>query len=258
MNATPATWLFDLGNSRVKGAWLGSRSPADPISLDWETKEFDATLRARMASWPCPQKVLVASVVAEARAERMRALLTAWPQAPVHWLRSPREGCGIRNRYRFPERLGIDRFLAMAAARVAASGTAVVVVGCGTALTLDAVDADGLQQEGLIAPSPSLMLRSLHGATAIGKTHPDAFSAGGTDDTAQALQRGCARAGAALVEWYDAFQQNRLDATQLWLHGGGACELRDSLETGTAAHARILEDAVLRGLALWAESPAHA
>ena len=256
MSAPFATWAFDLGNSRLKGAWLESPSAAgvisDAISLDWETPEFAATLRAKVESWPAPQRVLVASVVTKPRAERVRALMEAWPQAQVQWLRSPREGCGIRNRYRFPERLGIDRFLAMAAARAASNGSAVVVVGCGTALTLDAVDAHGAQQEGLIAPSPTLMLRALRGTTAIEDTHPDAFAVDQTDDTASALRRGCARAGAALVEWYDALHRRESGAAQLWLHGGGAGALRDSLEAATAARARVLDDAVLRGLALWA------
>lgn len=256
MSAPSATWVFDLGNSRLKGAWLGSPSPAgaisDAISLDWETPEFTAALRAKVESWPAPRRVLVASVASASRADRVRVLLQTWPQAQVQWLRSPREGCGIRNRYRFPERLGIDRFLAMAAARAASGDAGVVVVGCGTALTLDAVDADGAQQEGLIAPSPTLMLRSLRGTTAIEDTHPDAFAVDQADDTASALRRGCARAGAALIEWYDALHRRESGAAQLWLHGGGAGALRDSLEAATAAHARVLDDAVLRGLALWA------
>lgn len=257
MSAPAATWVFDLGNSRLKGAWVESESPSagaisDAISLDWEAAEFAAALRAKVASWPAPRRVLVASVAAESRADRVRALMDAWPQTQVQWLRSPREGCGIRNRYRFPERLGIDRFLAMAAARAASGNAGVVVIGCGTALTLDAVDAHGVQQEGLIAPSPALMLRSLRVTTAIEDTHPDAFSIDQADDTARALQYGCARAGAALVEWYDALHRRESGATQLWLHGGGAGALRDSLETATAASSRILEDAVLRGLVLWA------
>src|SRR6185437_6889323 len=111
--------------------------------------------------------------------------------AAVLWLRSPRQGCGIINSYREPERLGIDRFLAMAAARAAADNAGVIVVGCGTALTLDLVDPAGSQREGLIAPSPDLMMSALRGATAIVEENRDAFeNTQGGDDTARALREG--------------------------------------------------------------------
>ena len=252
MSTDAATWLFDLGNSRLKGALLENGGLADPFSLAWETAGFDSALRLRLARWAAPRRVLVASVVVQSRADRLREALQAWPQAQVQWLRSPQRACGITNRYRIPERLGIDRFLAMAAARAAADNAAAVVIGCGTALTLDAVDAEGVQQEGLIAPSPDLMLRALRGATAIDQANPGAFAAEGADDSARALQQGCARAAAALVEWYHARQRASAGDPVLWLHGGGAAGLRGSLEGETASRARLLEDAVLRGLALWA------
>jgi|GEM_PF-3234809 len=171
MSPRAASWLFDLGNSRLKGAWLDGQALSNRVSLAWDLSGFDAALRTQLRQWPDPDRILIASVVTASRADRLRTALQAWPQARPQWLRSPRRGCGITNRYRVPERLGVDRFLAMAAARDIAQGASVVVIGCGTALTLDAVDADGVQQEGMIAPSPKLMLRALHGATAPIPTH---------------------------------------------------------------------------------------
>lgn len=142
----------------------------------------------------------------------------------------------------------------MAAAREAAEGGAFVIAGCGTALTLDAVDAGGAQHEGLIAPSPELMLRSLHGATAIADSSRDAFAPDGGDDTARALRAGCTRSAAALVQWYCARQRAELGDVPLFLHGGWAGPLRTMLEQDRrGARIRMLEDAVLRGLAIWAE-----
>ncbi len=251
MSPRAASWLFDLGNSRLKGAWLDGQALSNRVSLAWDLSGFDAALRTQLRQWPDPDRILIASVVTASRADRLRTALQAWPQARPQWLRSPRRGCGITNRYRVPERLGVDRFLAMAAARDIAQGASVVVIGCGTALTLDAVDADGVQQEGMIAPSPKLMLRALHGATAIDDTNPDAFASGGADDSARALRQGCTRAAAALVQWYHARHRDSNDSP-LYLHGGGAATLRESLEGEAAAHARLIEDAVLQGLVLWA------
>jgi len=246
-------WLFDLGNSRLKGAWLRADELAQPFALAWDAPDFDAVLQVQLARWPAPTHVLIASVVSAARADRLRTALQASPQAAVLWLRSPRQGCGIINSYREPERLGIDRFLAMAAARAAADNAGVIVVGCGTALTLDLVDPAGSQREGLIAPSPDLMMSALRGATAIVEENRDAFeNTQGGDDTARALREGCTRAAAALVGWYHARHCDELGDPRLWLHGGWAESLRALLEEEGHTRVRVLDNAVLRGLVLWA------
>lgn len=253
MQSGNATWLFDLGNSRLKGAWLRGGELRQDFALAWDAPDFDAVLQVQLARWPAPSRALVASVASAGHAERVRAALQAWPAADVQWLRSPKQGCGITSYYGIPERLGIDRFLAMAAARSQANGAAVVVAGCGTALTLDAVDADGRQREGLIAPSPELMLRSLQGATAMADTHRDAFAHAEHDDTARALHAGCRRSAAALVEWYCARQRSELGDVPLFLHGGWAASLQVMLEEDRfGGRIVLLDHAVLRGLALWA------
>ncbi len=249
-------WLFDLGNSRLKAALLIDKELAQPFALEWDTPGFGATLRAKLAAWPVPLRVLIASVASPTRAENLRVALRAWLDVDTQWLRSPREGCGIFNSYRIPERLGIDRFLAMAAAHAAAGGNAAIVIGCGTALTLDAVDAQGMHRNGLIAPSPSLMIDSLRRATAIEDTNPGAFDEPARiDDTGRAIEAGCTRAAASLVEWFHTQQRMTLGDPCLWLHGGGAMSLRAMLEEGNDPD-RIhnLDDAVLRGLAIWANS----
>lgn len=251
-----ATWLFDLGNSRLKGAWLRERELQQAFALAWDAPDFDAVLQVQLARWPAAARALIASVAPAARAERLHSVLQASPGLDTQWLRSPRQGCGVATYYRIPERLGVDRFLAMAAARAAANGAPVIVVGCGTALTLDALDANGLQQESLIAPSPELMLRSLHHGTAIARANRDAFEQADGDDTAWALHEGCAHAAAALVQWYCARQRAESGDPILFLHGGWAESLQAMLEeNGHGAGVRVLDDAVLRGLALWAEGP---
>ena len=255
MSNDNATWLFDLGNSRLKGAWLRGRELQQHFALAWDVPDFDAVLQVQLGRWPAPVRVLVASVAAKSCADHLRTALQTWPDAQVQWLLSPRQGCGVTSYYKVPGRLGIDRFLAMAAAREAANNAAVIVAGCGTALTLDALDAAGMQREGLIAPSPGLMLRSLQGATALAESNQDAFTKVESDDTARALREGCARSAAALVEWYWARQRIELRDPPLLLHGGWAASLKARLEEPRrSARVGVLENAVLRGLALWAEN----
>ena len=244
------TWLFDLGNSRAKVARLRGGEPADVFALDWDRPGFVAAMRDALELWPQPARVWIASVVSAERAERMRAALGSIEPDRIAWLRTPRSAGGLTNRYAKPERLGIDRFLAMLAAHRQAVGGC-IVVGCGTALTLDAVSAGGVHAEGMIALSPERMLQTLHAATAIADRNPDAFAAEVRDDTAIALQAGCWASAGALVQWFVARARKSQGTERVWLHGGWAGRLAEWLARD-GCHVEVLDDAVLRGLAIWA------
>src|SRR5579875_2281797 len=195
----------------------------------------------------------VGLAIALGRAARLHEALRRFPAAQVAWLRSPRRACGITNSYAVAERFGIDRFLALVAVHARVRGAA-VVAGCGTALTLDAIDAQGVHRAGLISASPQLMLAGLRGATAIADSNPDAFDTANGDDTERALRAGCWNAAGALTEWFAAQQRTTLGDAETWLHGGWAPPLAAWLERA-GCRARVIGDAVLQGLALW--SAAH-
>lgn len=255
-HAGKVLWLFDLGNTSLKGRWSRDGELGQALGVDWDTPRPGGILREALDGWPAPDRVLVASVASEQRAAHLGDVLHV-QLPPVEWLSSPRQACGITNSYRIPERLGIDRFLAMVGARASSGGAPFVVVGCGTALTLDAVDAQGRQHEGLIAPSPDLMVRSLYGGTAIDETNPDAFggeTGDGIDDTRKAIRGGCWRAATALIDVFHARHRTEFGELSLWLHGGGAAALKAVSDQYGTAPARLLEDAVWRGLEVWAAS----
>lgn len=251
--STRETWLLDLGNSRAKLARLEGGVPVDVTALDWSRPDFETAVRKLIDAWPRPERVLAASVAAASSADRIAGLLPRGPSIELEWLRSPRERCGIRNRYAIPERLGIDRFLSMVAVHARVPGAA-IVVGCGTALTLDAIAGGGEHQAGLIAPSPARMRDALRGGTAIADTNPDAFADAGGDDTAMALQAGCWAAAGALVEWFAARQRAVLGAASIWLHGGWSDPLAEWLARDGTPVER-LEHAVLHGMAFWCDRP---
>ncbi|HEX5352671.1 MAG TPA: type III pantothenate kinase [Rhodanobacteraceae bacterium] len=247
--ATAETWLLDLGNSRAKLARLERGAPTGVVALDWSQADFAERVHGLAEAWPRPRRVLVASVASVERTRRIAELLPDAAAIKPEWLRSPRHACGVGNRYAKPERLGIDRFLSMVAVHAHASGAA-IVVGCGTALTLDAVASDGNHAAGLITLSPARMLGALRSETAIADSNPDAFL-GGADDTAAALQAGCRAAAGALVEWFATRQRAVLGDASVWLHGGWAGAMAAWL-TSDGFHAEVFEDAVLRGLGIWA------
>lgn len=238
--------LLDLGNTRLKWALADGRDWHAHGAIGWQ-EDVAAALARAWSALPAPDAVFGASVVDTPREAQVAASVTTAFGQPPHWLRTPATACGVRNAYAEPGRLGVDRFLAMVAAHV--DGLApCVLAGVGTALTLDALAADGTHLGGLIAPAPRLMQQALLGATArVRPTHPGRIVEA-ADNTADAVASGCWLAAAALIERFAQHLAPALGgAPLLRLGGGDAAALLPLL--GRPAH--LAHDSVLHGLAAW-------
>jgi type III pantothenate kinase len=244
--------LLDMGNTRLK--WALQEQPAGWLArgaVDWQPG-MTAALDSAWADLPRPVTIIAASVVDAVREARVTNVTERLFACAPSWLRTPASACGVRNAYAEPQRLGVDRFLAMVAAH--ADGHApCIVAGAGTALTLDALAADGQHLGGLIAPGPKLMQQSLLDATV--RVRPD--RAGDilelADNTADAVASGCWQAAAALIERFAMRLAPRLGATTptLILGGGDAACLASLLSIPV----QLSQDSVLHGLAVWANTP---
>lgn len=239
--------LVDFGNTRLKWAlWADGRRSMGGVFAHRETT-LEAALSSNWSALPRLQAILVASVVDPSREHELAELIEAHFETEAEFVRSPASGLGITNAYREPERLGVDRFLAMAALH-AAQQRAQVIVSCGTALTLDALCADGRHLGGLIAPSPALMRESLGRGTArVGEEPGHLVEI--ADNTMDAAYSGCLLAAVALIERFRREFHARIGApVAVVADGGGVGEwlsLLPDVERG--------RDLVLRGLALWSE-----
>ncbi len=238
--------LVDFGNTRLK--WAEWRDGS--LRFAGVFAHAEASLEAGMAAaWrnlPTPRSVHIASVVDAARERELAELVHAVFSMPAEFVRSPARALGIVNAYREPQRLGVDRFLAMAALH-AQDARAQVLVSCGTALTLDALDADGRHLGGLIAASPALVRRALGVATArVGDAQGELVEL--ATNTADGAWSGSILAAVALVERFRAHVAERLDgAVAIVADGGGVDEWLACLDGAERGH-----DLVLRGLAMWA------
>ena len=110
------------------------------------------------------------NVAGEAARVRVEAQLARWRVTP-EWLTASAAACGVTNRYARPAQLGADRWASLVAAWRRSTATdlfppACVVVNAGTAVTIDALDADGVFRGGLILPGMRLMLQALAENTA--------------------------------------------------------------------------------------------
>jgi len=237
-------WLFDLGNSRFKAApWQADGGIGQLLAWPHGADALVAG-DASQGSLPRGRRAWVASVAAPALTLQLLSLLRERFDQ-VHVAESRAECAGVRVAYAQPQRLGVDRFLALLGAR--AMGGDVLVAGVGTALTIDLLGADGVHHGGRIAASPTLMRQALHQRAA------QLPASGGSyrefaDDTDDALASGCDGAAVALIERSLRQGQELLGrAPVLLLHGGGAPALQELLPQARAHPALVLE-----GLALWA------
>lgn len=238
--------LLDLGNTRLKWAIVSVGNWVARGAVAWDDDVSAILAQAWQAQAPSPQ-VLGASVVDTLREAQIERVVAEVFSQPVTWVRTPAEACGVRIAYAEPQRLGVDRFLAMVAAH-AAGASPCVLAGIGTALTLDALTADGKHLGGLIAPGPLLMQQSLYGATARVKPYQPGAIRDIADNTADAVVSGCWQAVAALIERFTMKVATQAGAAQrLLLDGGDAAALLPLL----GIPAELGADSVLRGLDVW-------
>ena len=207
----------------------------------------------RRATW---QRVIAVCVAGATLERALGAAVRSRFGLRVEFVRSARHAAGVRNGYRDTWRLGADRWVGVIAAHALAHGRPALVANIGTALTLDAVTANGHHLGGAIAPGPATMIASLlagtHGIRRRARGaggRPPGSRALFARDTARALESGASHAAAALID--RAVQTARAafgSRPLLILTGGAGQQLRTYIKTPV----REVPDLVLRGLAVLA------
>lgn len=228
--------LLDIGNTRIKYARLQDdglseiRAVAhhgDPAAALLARDDIDA------------ETVWIASVFGEDRTRGLSAKLASRWQRTRH-ARSEPTRKGLHNAYAEPQRLGVDRWLAMLALW-AESPTPFCTVSAGTALTLDLVDGRGRHLGGYIAPGLSGMQRAVLGSTRF--EHRDLsepYRGQPGQDTEGCVREAALAAVLGLIERSTRNFEGRLAIT-----GGDADTLRPFLD----ARWQLRQDLVLAGLA---------
>ncbi len=230
--------LVDAGNTRIKwgvrqaGAWVARGVCA--------TREV-ASLGEAWAGFAV-SRALLSCVADGATRTTLAGVLPTGVAAPF-WVASVAEAHGVVSRYQPPQSLGADRFVALVAARRLFSGPC-LVVSVGTALTVDALTAEGVFLGGCIAPGPDLMTAALHRGTA-GVREFTEVAAEFPETTGAAVATGVALAQAGVVDGMRARLHHQCGSpVTVLLTGGARGGLRDLL----AAPLLELDDLVLEGL----------
>lgn len=154
--------LFELGNSVLKFSFCNTNElvAVERISYFGNALELDTLLRKSALAWPAIERAYIASVGKKEPFLVLTECLRAQNVSDLRQVRACASQLGVKNCYANPQSLGIDRWLALIAARQLTNKN-VIIVDAGTALTIDILAADGLHKGGLILPGLNMMRDSL-------------------------------------------------------------------------------------------------
>jgi type III pantothenate kinase len=242
--------LIDLGNTRIKWTERGPGGIGEVHAIEHSDPAWLAEFAEALALLPDPSAIALAAVAPELIvAAAQRALAARWPQRTARRVYSTPGLRRFRSAYGQPERMGVDRFLAATAA--AESKADILVIGCGTALTIDLIEASGQHLGGLIAPAPETMRAAVLSRTARVHWLREGSAVDFGCSTEDALEGGVWAAAAGMVERSLRKAALRLGAApHLIAHGGSAPALARALDMPLA----IDQGLVLNGLAMWMDA----
>ena len=157
--------LVDCGNSQIKWAWLEGKRLGPIERIDHIKKGVPARLFKTWQKGPAPRRVVIANVCGDEIAEALGAWIREHWSIEAEFVVPRRRAYGVENAYPDPKRLGSDRWAALIAARRLSRQTPACIVDCGTALTIDALDAKGRHRGGLIVPGLRIMMNAVEEKT---------------------------------------------------------------------------------------------
>jgi type III pantothenate kinase len=221
---------IDVGNTRLKWALYAAPHPGAKLLQQGAVfvETIDELAEGHWKTLREPASMLGCVVAGDAVRRRVEEQMELWDVEP-HWVVPSPHEAGLRNGYDHPSRLGADRWVALAGARsrvLAATAQGAqprpaLVVMVGTAVTVDALDAEGHFLGGLILPGFGLMLRALEMGTA-GLKVPTGEVVDFPTNTSDALMSGGSNALAGAIERQARRLRERTGAAPMLLMTGGA------------------------------------
>lgn len=181
---------LDVGNTRIK--WrIGGVGGGLLRSADWR--------QAIVVACERPGRIRVANVAGKDAADDIsRWAAVNWGVTPEFAVTTDR-AAGVRCGYSCPNRLGVDRWLAIVAA-FSRYPQNLVVVNAGSAITVDLVRSDGQHLGGYIVPGLEMQRRALYSGTSDVKVKSGNAALTPGTDTESAVRNGSLVMTVALIE----------------------------------------------------------
>ncbi|QDU91403.1 Type III pantothenate kinase [Pirellulimonas nuda] len=255
----------DVGNSRVKlGRFEGAAEGPlpEPGCVAWWRAGEGAAAFEQVFGPEGPLRVALAAVNTAAAAafiEQARAWADGRGRA-ISLQQIENRDVPIENRTDAPEKVGIDRLLAAAAAnQQRRPGVGAIVVDLGTAITVDLVSPDGAFEGGAILPGIALAARALAAGTDRLPDTPFDELSGAPDavgrNTQDAIGAGLFWGAVGAIREVIARQRDRLVAPPQVLLTGGAAPSVARLIGGPDYAVRYVPHLVLAGIAITVGGP---
>ena len=239
---------LDCGNSFVKWRVIGE-AHCPPVAEGVATHVDDLAQELSDRNVGKISRCRLVSVRSDDETAAIVSALSALLKVEVAKACSTHGVGGVVNGYRDPQRLGLDRWLAVVAAYNLCKG-ACLVIDLGTAITVDLVARDGKHLGGYIAPGIALLRGQLlahtrrvrydsaETALALGDLSPGR-------STAEAVERGCLLMARSYVSSQISLAHNPLgDEFAIYVTGGDAALVADFPSVN------CVPDLVFRGLAI--------
>lgn len=229
----------DAGNTRIKWAFRDLRGWTADGAV---TRQDVVRLSDPWKALPVPSKVVISNVAGELIRAELTVLMARWRMAS-QWVVAKEAQCGVSNGYRQPTQLGCDRWAALIGARHLHPGPALIVM-VGTAITVDALTADGRFLGGLILPGLDMVVEALSSKTAGIRVERGEFEAFPTSTRNAVWTAGLLAAAGAIERMRAALIAAGERDPALILSGGGA----DLIEPHLQGKVLRVENLVLEGL----------
>lgn len=237
--------LIDVGNTKIKWRFDGVSGEGCVQALLHATNWIDVAKKIKASSLDkVPlQHIYVASVLGNKTKVFISEISKQFNVPITHYMPAAKEGA-FHGCYLEPEKLGVDRWLAVMEAWYRHG--ACVVVDCGTAITIDAASAGGHHLGGYIVPGINMHFYALCAGTTQVKVenNKQARLALG-EDTGSAVRNGVLQMVVAFIQESVKALQEKMPGAAVYLVGGDADVVAEHLSFAVKRDA----DLVLAGLA---------
>jgi type III pantothenate kinase len=236
--------FVDIGNTAIK--WADEQDLHSQVVHRASSHELPESIEQAWSGMAEPSEVHIASV----RHQQILDILIEWIsqhwKAVVRVSETKRQELGVLNGYVSPGQLGVDRWLALLAARAICDGPA-IVVDCGSATTIDGLDGEGRHLGGIILPGLNLFTQCLGKKTDLMLNDGEQKLCDFATDTASAVHGGAIQAHLCVIErMVLALKAREGSRVECILTGGDAHLLNSHL----IITYQFIPTLVLRGLAL--------
>ena len=246
--------LVDVGNTALK--WREASKPDAPVGVERHNGDPACAVERLLSARPDVEQVVLASVAGRHIDEAIADAIKRSRGCATQFYYSCRHALDVTNAYAEPSRLGVDRWLAVVEAYQRFG--AAIVIDCGSALTVDAVNEGGEHLGGYIVPGLTMLSRALVRDTTDVRVTPSMASKALGRDTSSCVNNGVLRMSAAFVTDVVVELQRELNDTgTVVIAGGDARELiaHSGVEGCFAPHlvldglSRLVDEGVILGSA---------